>query len=204
MLILSLAIRPLRLRGVCRDLSSNKVKNIIFLLGKGQEIYKGEEDGQKWIKEALVHVMKNFNKMNYLPQINVYAPDEQLRDEYAGLKQIYENYSVCFKDELYLKNNKRDFNNDKVLDFVNNMLDNEPTKDDMSDSFAVIESFDEIKSFVKQNPGFSFGTLVASFDTSYKKPTIADQEMLETQDLKGFFIDKKGAELKTFATEFKA
>ena len=126
------------LRAVLQSCVSDMTsKTVIFLMGSGQEIYIGEEDGERYIKKAVEHVQKTIDQMSADIAINVYAPTEEMKNEYEGVSTKCE-----YIPKLLLDKNKRSEFNQNALKFVNDLVDTgSGHEDDIQDAFYVYNDY---------------------------------------------------------------
>ncbi|OBW94133.1 DNA/RNA helicase domain-containing protein [Gallibacterium salpingitidis] len=203
------------LRAVCGAVhKDNLSRTIVFLLGSGQEIYLGEEDGEKYIKKAIAH-LKGLPLSKEI-HINIYVPTEEMQKEYTPL-----GHSCYVEPGLLLNKNKRNINSETAIEFVNAIVENKLPKLDASvkDAFYVFNDYSALLGAVTEvNTGaFSVGIVANGFDTlvrweknqygrncpvSYLK--LAGQEILNISNdqLKSFYLDKLCNNLSTFASQF--
>lgn len=199
-------------RGIIKDKES---KTIVFLVGSGQEIYVGEEDGEKRIQQAILHInplIQEYNKKNIgLIDLNVYVPTEAMAAPYK------ENNINCeVNGELLLKENKRNTYNDAALDFVNGIIEDREelvnaNRESVRDAFYVYNVFDDlICGISKVRNAFSCGMLINGFETNYDWKSGISSYQIGTQQvinisnnqLYNFYIKKESNKLETFASQF--
>lgn len=185
-----------------------------MLLGSGQEIYIGEEDGEAYIQKAIEHI-----KGLRLPLevgIHLFVPTQEMADTYG-----YLGHSCEVKTGLLLEQNKRNAYNDSALEFVNMIIDGSTPLlgDDLKDAFYVFNDYENMKKALEPiNTGaFSIGLVANGFDTltewvpdgygnnkpvSYLKLSGEKIRNISNEELKAFYINKTSNEMKTFASQF--
>ena len=115
-------------------IESSSEKTIIFLIGNGQEIYKGEELGENQIINA-VKKIASFLEDRVKTKVYSSKKYEMLSDK------IQDNYEG--NDNLYLKTEKRNMICSDIGELVNSMLLNKISYTDSKDAFQVVDSKEE-------------------------------------------------------------
>lgn len=204
------------LRAVLRACVSDKqTRTVIFLMGSGQEIYIGEEDGERYIQKAVEHIQRTIGKLKDKIDVNVFVPTEEMKSQYGSVATKCEVIS-----ELLLRQNKRNEYNDNALNFVNELIDTGTSvAAEIADAFYVYNSYDELLSAVGAvNTGaFSVGILACGFDTltkwvpgkygknislNYMSLAGNDVTNIDNSELMSFYIDKSCNQLNKFASQF--
>lgn len=198
------------LRAVMKATLNDRLsRTLVFLLGTGQEIYVGEEDGEKYIKKAISYI-KGL-KLKRRIKIHLFVPTEEMVDSYSTLGDSCE-----LKKGLLLKKNKRNVNNDISLQFVDELIEGKHnvSTEKISDTFYIYNSFETLKETIQpiNNEAFSIGLVVNGFDTQAEwvnsKPNsyyILNGEKVKNIDnegLKDFFINKSCNKLVSYASQF--
>ena len=100
-----------------------KMVNVIFLIGSGQEISKGEESGEGQIYLALERVSDLFKGV---VNSTVYTSTKEvtINDEEVDVMNFFSNSKVVIDDSLYLKVEIRNLDGVNSGQIINNLLDN--------------------------------------------------------------------------------
>ncbi len=204
------------LRAILQSCVADKqTRTVVFLMGSGQEIYIGEEDGEQYIKKAVEHIKSTIGKIMNPIDINIYVPTEDMKAQYESAATKCEVIS-----DLLLKQNKRNEYNDNALNFVNELIDaGSAVAAEIDDAFYIYDNYDDLMSAVEPvNTGaFSIGILGCAFDTHTKwKPGpygkkipvqylgLSGREVsnIDNSELMSFYIDKTSNALDKFASQF--
>jgi 8-oxo-dGTP diphosphatase len=192
-------------------IDKGKSKTVIFLLGSGQEIYLGEEDGEECITKAIIDIASMLQRLNLNIHLNVYAPDMSLL---GGFQQA--NVSCEVRTELYLKENKRNVNSKVSLDFVDALLDGKTDVangigKNLKDELYLYNDIEEAKRSLSELCNiFSYGIVMNSydgdFDNKIKENSYqignATLKSISNNDLYDFYINKQGNKLTKYASQF--
>ncbi|HYF75246.1 MAG TPA: DNA/RNA helicase domain-containing protein, partial [Candidatus Nitrosocosmicus sp.] len=198
------------LQAIVKD---NKSRTVVFLMGSGQEIYIGEEDGEAYIQKAIEHI-KGL-KLTKEVGIHLFVPTQEMADTYSNLGHTCE-----VKIELLLKQNKRNAYNDSALEFVSMIIDGSTPAlgDDLRDAFYVFNDYKHLKEALEPiNTGaFSIGLVANGFDTltewvpgRYGNEAVSYLNLggkkitnISNQELKDFYVNKVSNAMMTFASQF--
>lgn len=191
-------------RGIGKD---KKSKTVVFLIGSGQEIYVGEEGGEKQIEQAILKIYDNsiqkYTKLKI--GLNVYVPTENMAMIYR------ENEINCeVNDGLLLKENKRNTYSNAALEFVNGIIDNNnvlinSSKKNIKDAFYVYNDFKCLEKDINEVKNvFSCGIVINSFESNYRKYKIEGKTISEIPrgGLYKFYVNRDSNKLEKFASQF--
>lgn len=190
-----------------------KTRTIVLLIGSGQEIYIGEEDGERYIKAAVERLNKLIGKFNYPINLKLYLPTTDMFLECQAL-----GIDCVLEPGLLLEYNKRNEYNQDALTFVNELIGtNTPERKNLRDAFMVYGSYEDLRRAIAPlNSGaFSIGIVGNGFDTM----TARDPEQywekkaylslggkrifnIKNDQLIEFFINKSCNALDAFASQF--
>lgn len=195
-------------------------RTVVFLLGSGQEIYLGEEDGEWYIRQAIAH-LKSLQLSNPI-NIHIYVPTDEMKRDYeclgdfckkeGGLLLDGDKRNVNSKNEIHCKNA-----NTFIQDFIENT--SPKITPAIKDAYYVFNDYTTLKHSLKsvKTEAFSMGIVANGFDTftrweknnygrniaiSYLDLDGDEVLNIRNDQLKSFYIDKKGNELDTFASQF--
>ncbi|GKU31434.1 DUF2075 domain-containing protein [Clostridium folliculivorans] len=198
----------------------NNSRTIVFLLGSGQEIYLGEEDGEKYIKKAISH-LRDIQLQNPI-DINIYVPTTEMEIEYKSLGHFCKKEDGLLLDgDKRNVNSKNEINSKNANSFIQSVIEDASPEvvSDLKDVYYVFNDFSELKSSLKSSflGAFSIGIVANGFDTltrwemgRYGKNVPVSYLILDgleihnisNSELKSFYIDRKGNELDKFASQF--
>lgn len=204
------------LRAVMQAILKDKQsRTVVLLMGSGQEIYIGEEDGEKYIKKAIQHIKIQSEKMSKPIPIHLYLPTENMKLEYQTL-----GVECTLVPGLLLEENKRNEYNKNALTFVNTLIDSGIPKGECSkDAFMVYKDYSKLRRVVDSfhTDAFSVGVVGCGFDTltewvenpyGKKEPhhylSLNKEKIynIRNQELMSFFVEKGSNTLKKFASQF--
>ena len=198
-----------------------KMVNVIFLIGSGQEISKGEESGEGQIYLALERVSDLFKGV---VNSTVYTSTKEvtINDEEVDVMNFFSNSKVVIDDSLYLKVERRNLDGVNSGQIINNLLDNVFHEKDagMVDINAAIRVYD-INDFNEKIQHRDLSKRSRLFVASFEKNLngyvgdnfvtrgIDNKKQNEGQDenhseLYEFFCENLGREYEVYATEFDA
>ncbi|WP_129727952.1 DNA/RNA helicase domain-containing protein [Ectobacillus funiculus] len=173
-------------------------KTLICLVGDGQEIYRGEEDGiNNWVSAIK---SKSFKKR----KIKIYAP--------TRYRKILEGTNAIFNDNLYLNSYLRGHGADKFPQWINAVLNNETEgarkllksiyDEQRYFPIFVTKSLLKGQEHIRQHVDESLETygLVTSSFAQYELDK-RDKYPLSRKDL-GSWYKEKCREFKAYVTEF--
>lgn len=203
------------LRAVCQAIhQDNHSRTVVFLLGSGQEIYLGEEDGEKYIKQAIAH-LKGLSLCKPI-KINLYVPTQAMYAEYADL-----GHHCYLEPGLLLDKNKRNLHSETAIKYVDAMIGDQTLalKEKLTDIFYIFDDYSRLEKMIQSinTKAFSIGIVANGFDTltywekqnngkntpiSYIQLNQQKIVNLNKKDLKRFYLDKSCNTLKTFASQF--
>ena len=195
-------------------------RTVVFLLGSGQEIYLGEEDGELYIRQAIAH-LKSLPMSNPI-SIHIYVPTDEMKRNYECLGHF------CTKEEgLLLDGDKRNVNSGNEIYcknaniFIQDVIENTSPKitPAIKDAYYIFNDYTTLKHSLKsvRTEAFSIGIVANGFDTftrwekDYYGKNIAISYLnlggdvvqnISNNQLKSFYMDRKGNELDAFASQF--
>lgn len=193
------------------SLLTKKSKTVVFLMGTGQEIYLGEEDGEKCIVKAISQLCSIIDSTNKNISVNVFVPDEELALQFSNDK-----CNIKVVNELKLEENKRNQYSQDALQFVEALL--EGNKDEakikarnLRDSYLIYNDFEKLN--VTLNPiknAFSCGIAMNSFDGNYNPKIESSIYCVEgkniinisNKDLYDYYISKDSNSMNTYVSQF--
>ena len=142
---------------------NNKV--VVLFVGNGQEINKGEENGEKDIISAICAISQL--AANHGICLRVYSPDVEDIQALANCGVKTELVS-----ELKLIDNQRNDEGDPVLDVVTSILENTKKPVGVKNLYRVFDDFNVIYESIKDendDDEYSIGLLINSYDTWSQK-----------------------------------
>lgn len=154
-------------------LYEKKSKTIVCLVGKGQEIYVGEEYGENsWI-EAINILATKLEKYNTDVKIKIYSP---INEGYEIKIKDNTKMSKEFKDYLLLTDNKRGYKVNDYLQFVEHVLNNKVDDakrvvDKIKDKYSIniSQSMYNIRNYLKSiDKNQSVGIFSSSYEGKWK------------------------------------
>lgn len=201
------------LRAVLQDLYRNKTSHtVVFLMGSGQEIYIGEEDGEAYIEKAVRHITGVVRQLTIDIKINIYVPTEIMYGTYCDLGDTCKLVSG-----LLLQEGKRN----EAQDFVNELLEDSSkmVSKCSRDAFYIYDDYRALLNAISQfnTKALSIGIVGCGFETETewingyygkKEPrqylNLNNKKVwnIQNSDLLDFFVNKTCNELDTFSSQF--
>ncbi|WP_338472903.1 DNA/RNA helicase domain-containing protein [Niallia sp. XMNu-256] len=190
-------------------IQKKKSKTIVFLMGSGQEIYLGEEDGEETIIKAIIQLCDVIHRGSRDIQVNVFVPDQEMAIQLGG-----DTVNLKINHSLKLKENKRNHYSPEALPFVEALLDGNKTRAkslarNLKDAYYLFNDFNSSKSSLDSVEDlFSKGFIMCSFDARYSNGISSYQingeviREISNQNLYDFYIKQNSNQLKSFAGQF--
>lgn len=192
-------------------LKDHETRTLVFLIGTGQEIYIGEENGEEYIEKAILHLNKYIQRTGKNVHMNVYSPDEETAKPY-----IDSGLSYSINEKLRLPENKRNPYNDAALEFVNGLVDEKPELIEANcaiakDAFSVYHHFSDITDSINTDfNDLTYGILACGFDTEYDSSlstgvlSVDSKKLINinNSELYNFYIYRTCTQLDKFASQF--